>query len=69
MATSRTAAKSLEGARMWDTDPRMKKILAQPVGSAMDLSVFTEEEIDQLFAELSGSNPELPDPPKAELFL
>lgn len=69
MASSRTAAKPRKEARMWDTDPRMKKILAQTPGTPIDISVFTLKERRQLVMETLGMFPDAPHPPKAEVDL
>ncbi len=54
---------------MWETDPRMLKILSEPVGKPIDWSVFTLAELRHIGHEVSGSMPDLPDPPKAEVSL
>lgn len=59
----------LTGTRtMWETDPRIQKLLLDPDGP-IDWSVFTQDELRQLLEETYGSMPDLPLPPKAEFLV
>jgi hypothetical protein len=51
---------------IWD-DPRVRRILAQPVGTPIDWSQFTPAEIRRLVAEGVGGSPAFGPVPKLQV--